>query len=67
MKVVELRTKTVSELVDMLKNLQRERMNLRFQRAAKEAVSNSRIRAVRRSIAKVKTVLTELNLRGNNA
>jgi|JI102314A1RNA_FD_contig_31_3677734_length_631_multi_2_in_0_out_0_2 large subunit ribosomal protein L29 len=67
MKVSELRLKTQSELVDELKRYQREKMNLRFQKAAREAVSVSRQQLVRKMVAKIKTVLNELKLRGENA
>lgn len=67
MKATELRIKTKSELVDELKRYQLERMNLRFQKAAREAVNPGRQKLVRKMIAKIKTVLSELKLRGDNA
>lgn len=67
MKASDLRAKTVVELKDDLKLFQRERMNLRFQKAAKEAVVGSRVKLVRRAIARIKTILSELKQRGGNA
>lgn len=67
MKATELRTKTVSELVEQISQLRKEQFNQRFQRAAKESVNPARIRNVRRSIAKVKTILNEKKIRGDNA
>ncbi len=58
-KPAELRAKTVDELKDMLIALRREQFNLRFQRATGQLEATSRIRAVRRDIARIKTVLTE--------
>jgi len=42
-------------------------MNLRFQKAAKEAISEARVKVVRRSIARIKTILNEMKVRGSNA
>ncbi|MCE2991534.1 MAG: 50S ribosomal protein L29 [Candidatus Jidaibacter sp.] len=67
MKVSDLRKKTNEELRQDLLLLQRERMNLRFQKAAKEAISEARVKVVRRSIARIKTILNEMKVRGSNA
>ncbi|HWA79045.1 MAG TPA: 50S ribosomal protein L29 [Acetobacteraceae bacterium] len=58
-KASELRTKTADELTTMLLDLRKEQFNLRFQRATGQQESFSRIRVVRREIARVKTVMTE--------
>ncbi len=58
-KPAELRAKTVDELKDMLIALRREQFNLRFQRATGQLEATSRIRSVRRDIARIKTMLTE--------
>ncbi|WP_114376484.1 50S ribosomal protein L29 [Elioraea thermophila] len=58
-KPAELRAKTVDELKEMLIALRREQFNLRFQRATGQLEATSRIRAVRRDIARIKTLLTE--------
>ena len=67
MKAADLRVKTISQLKDDLKLFQREKMNLRFQKASKEAVNIVRIKLVRKAIARIKTVMDELKYRGNNA
>jgi large subunit ribosomal protein L29 len=56
-KVAELRAKTSDELKDMLLGLRKEQFNLRFQRATGQLESTNRIRAVRRDIARIKTLL----------
>jgi large subunit ribosomal protein L29 len=57
MKAQDLRTKTADELVDQLKSLKREQFNLRFQRASGQLENTSRVRQVRRDIARIKTTL----------
>ena len=59
-KISALKAKSSVELIEELKSFQREKMNLRFQKAAKEEVSNVRIKIVRRSIARIKTVLNQI-------
>jgi len=59
MKVADIRSKTVDELKDQLRELKRESLNLRFQRASGQLESTSRIRAVRHDIARIRTVLNE--------
>ncbi len=61
MKASDVRAKTVDELKDMLVELKKEQFNLRFQKATQQLESTSRIREVRRDIARVKTVLAEKN------
>jgi large subunit ribosomal protein L29 len=55
----DVRTKTPDELTSMLLDLRREQFNLRFQRATGQQENTSRVRAVRRDIARVKTILSE--------
>jgi large subunit ribosomal protein L29 len=57
MKAAEVKQKTVDELKDMLASLRKERLNLRFQRASGQLESTSRMRVVRRDIARILTVL----------
>ena len=59
MKAADLRTKTVDELKDQLVELKKEALNLRFQRASGQLEATARIRAVRRDIARIKTLLNE--------
>ncbi len=55
----DLRTKTDDELHDQLRNLKKEALNLRFQRASGQLETTGRVRQVRRDIARVNTVLGE--------
>ncbi len=56
-KAADIRAKTADELDSLLVELQKERFNLRFQRATGQLEKLGRIREVRRDIARVKTVL----------
>jgi large subunit ribosomal protein L29 len=56
-KIADVRGKTADELKTMLLDLRKEQFNLRFQRATGQLEAVGRIRAVRRDIARVKTVL----------
>ena len=56
MKVAEFRDMTLDQLDDQLVKLKKEQFNLRFQRASGQLESTSRVRLVRRDIARVKTV-----------
>lgn len=58
-KIVDIRTKTADELSGLLLDLRKEQFNLRFQRATGQLEATGRIQAVRRDIARVKTVLVE--------
>jgi large subunit ribosomal protein L29 len=55
----ELRAKTPDQLRTDLVNLKKESFNLRFQQATGQLENTSRIRAVRRDTARVKTILNE--------
>ena len=55
----DVRAKTPDELSTMLLDLRKEQFNLRFQRATGQQENTSRVRAVRRNIARVKTILAE--------
>jgi len=59
MNVADVRAKTPDELKDELEALKKEQFNLRFQRATQQLESTSRVREVRRDIARIKTVLRE--------
>ena len=58
-KVTDIRAKSPDELSGMLLDLRKEQFNLRFQRATGQLEALGRIKAVRRDIARVKTVLVE--------
>ena len=55
----DMRAKTPDELSTMLLDLRKEQFNLRFQRATGQQENTSRVRVVRRDIARVKTILAE--------
>jgi large subunit ribosomal protein L29 len=55
----DIRTKTPDELSTMLLDLRKEQFNLRFQRATGQQENTSRVKKVRRDIARVKTILAE--------
>jgi len=59
MKAADLRTKTDDELGTMLAQLKKEQFNLRFQKATGQLEKTDRVRAVRRDIARVKTLMAE--------
>lgn len=59
MNASDTRAKTPDELKDELTSLKKEQFNLRFQRATQQLESTSRVREVRRDIARVKTILRE--------
>lgn len=58
-KIADIRGKTPDELKAMLLDLRKEQFNLRFQRATGQLEALSRIKAVRRDIARVKTIMAE--------
>ena len=57
MKAGEVRQKTDDELKEMLTGLKKEALNLRFQKSSGQLESTARVRAVRRDIARINTVL----------
>lgn len=59
MSAADLRGKTAAELNGKLLELYREHMNLRVQRATGQLGNPARFRALRRDIARIKTVLSE--------
>lgn len=58
-KIADVRAKSADQLNEMLLDLRKEQFNLRFQRATGQLEAVSRIRQVRRDIARVKTILGE--------
>ena len=57
MKIADLRNKNVDQLNEDLVSLKKEAFNLRFQKATGQLENTARVRYVRRSIARVATVL----------
>ena len=62
MKAQEVRGLSVYELEQQLRDLRQELYNLRFQRAARQLSNPSRIRRVKRDIARILTILREREL-----
>jgi large subunit ribosomal protein L29 len=58
-KAGDIRAKTPDELDTLLLDLRKEQFNLRFRRAIEGQPSVSRIREVRRDIARIKTIQAE--------
>ena len=56
MKIADVRAMTPDQLEDEVLKLKKEQFNLRFQRATGQLENTSRVRQVRRDIARVKTV-----------
>ena len=61
MKASDLRAKSVEELNEELVALRREQFNLRMQQASGELTHNHEHGRVRKDIARVKTILNELD------
>ncbi len=59
MKMSDIRDLSVDQLGDELLKLKKEQFNLRFQKASGQLENTARMRAVRRDIARIKTVLNE--------
>jgi len=56
---VEIRLKTDDELRTMLLALKKEAFNLRFQQASGQLENTARMRAVKRDVARIKTIAAE--------
>ncbi len=59
MKAGDVRAKTDDELKTVLEQLSKEVFNLRFQKASGQLENTTRVRQVRRDIARIKTVIGE--------
>ena len=57
--VEDLRTKSIAELNEELVAAKKELFNLRFQNATNQLENTSRIKEVRKNIARIQTVITE--------
>ena len=55
----ELKTQTIEQLNESLVEAKKELFNLRFQNATNQLDNTSRIKEVRRNIARIQTVITE--------
>jgi large subunit ribosomal protein L29 len=59
MKAGDARAMTVDQLDDEALRLKKEQFNLRFQRATGQLENTSRVRQVRRDIARIKTIAAQ--------
>lgn len=60
MKINELRSKSQTELKQELENLLKEQFNLRMQKGSGQLSKPSQFKTVRKNIARVKTVMSEM-------
>jgi large subunit ribosomal protein L29 len=56
MKAEDIKVMTVDQIGDEVLKLKKEQFNLRFQRATGQLENTSRVRQVRRDIARLKTI-----------
>ena len=56
MKAADIRVMTIDQIDDEVLKLKKEQFNLRFQRATGQLENTSRVREVRRDIARLKTI-----------
>ncbi len=56
MKATDVRAMTLDQLDDEVLKLKKEQFNLRFQRATGQLENTSRVRVIRRDIARMKTI-----------
>ena len=59
MKAEDIRAKSADEIADDIARLKKEQFNLRFQRATGQLEKTSRVRQVRRDIARLKTIAAQ--------
>ena len=57
--VEDLRTKSIAELNEELVAAKKELFNLRFQNATNQLDNTSRIKEVRKNIARIQTIISE--------
>ena len=62
--VEDLRTKSIAELNEELVAAKKELFNLRFQNATNQLDNTSRIKEVRRNIARIQGIIAEQNSAG---
>jgi len=59
MKAADVRQMTPDQLEDKLGELKKEQFNLRFQRSTGQLENTSRVRVVRRDIARIETIAAQ--------
>ena len=61
MKINELKNKTIDQLKSILIDLKKESFNLRFQKANGQLENTARVKVVKRSVARVLTLINNLS------
>ena len=59
MKAADVRAMTLDQIDDEVLKLKKEQFNLRFQRATGQLENTSRVRTIRRDIARMKTIAAQ--------
>jgi large subunit ribosomal protein L29 len=59
MKIKELRAKKTEDLNALVADLKKEALNLRFQQTTGQLINTSRVKEVRRTVARAQTLLVE--------
>ena len=67
MKITELREKTKEELITARRDLKQEMMNLYVQRASGQLENPARIKIVRKTIARIETLLSMIAIEERKA
>lgn len=68
MKIKDIREQSVESLADSRRSLKQEMLNLRIQQRSGQLENPSRLRTLRRNVARIETVLKELvHARGSAA
>ena len=67
MRIHEIRALSVEDMGKELESSYREMMNVRFRLATRQLNDTSQLRKVRRIIARIKTVMKEQELMGNQS
>jgi len=66
MKAHEIREKTFVELGDEMKELKSQLFKLRFKAATNQLENPMKLRLIKKDIARIKTVMREIELKGGN-
>ncbi|GJM27175.1 MAG: 50S ribosomal protein L29 [Phycisphaerae bacterium] len=67
MKIAEVRDMTPDQMEDEVVKLRKEAFNMRFQRATGQLENTARLRVIRRTIARIKTIQGERGKAGASA
>lgn len=67
MRIHEIRALSEEDMKEELERSYKEMMNVRFRLATRQLNDTTQLRKVRRSIAKIKTVMKERELMGNQS